>query len=113
MKKYECISCQFFTDHKPNFERHLKTKKHYDISTNISSNSSIIGKQKQDDIEDLKEYLKDLKEFVRMLDQKQTMSHQMIIAILKSQDEQIQNLKEKFNKLTNYLQFPMEECKIE
>ena len=109
MKKYKCISCQFFTDHKPNFERHLKTKKHYEISTNISSNSSIIGKQKQDDIEDFKEYLKDLKEFVRMLDQKQTMSHQMIITVLKSQDEhlkrqyehlkrqddQIQNLKEK------------------
>ena len=28
MKKYRCLTCDFHTNHKPNFERHLKTKKH-------------------------------------------------------------------------------------
>ena len=28
MKKYNCVSCNFHTNHKPNFERHLKTNKH-------------------------------------------------------------------------------------
>ena len=28
MKKYNCSSCGFHTNHKPNFQRHLETKKH-------------------------------------------------------------------------------------
>ena len=28
MKKYNCESCNFHTDHKPNYLRHLRTSKH-------------------------------------------------------------------------------------
>ena len=28
MYKYHCISCHYYTNHKPNFERHIRSKKH-------------------------------------------------------------------------------------
>ena len=33
MPKYECISCEFCTEHKPNYERHLQTLKHIATTT--------------------------------------------------------------------------------
>ena len=43
MEKYRCQSCQFFTNHRPNFERHLKTTKHKKYSANIALNSANIA----------------------------------------------------------------------
>ena len=102
-KVYECNYCNKNFKHPSSMYRHMKH----------------VCKQKQDDMKDSNEFvsllddMKYLKKLLSILDEKQTMNNQMIIKILKRQDEQIEDLKEKFNKLTNYLQFPMEECKIE
>ena len=36
MTKYKCISCNFYTNHKPNFQRHLQTNKHRICSSNVA-----------------------------------------------------------------------------
>ena len=43
MKKYRCLSCNFYTDHRPNFQRHLQTSKHKKYSSNIALYSNDIA----------------------------------------------------------------------
>lgn len=43
MEKYKCLVCQFSTNHKPNFERHIRTKKHKKNTKNIALFSNHIA----------------------------------------------------------------------
>ena len=43
MEKYKCLVCQFSTNHKPNFERHTRTKKHKKNTKNIALFSNHIA----------------------------------------------------------------------
>ena len=43
MKKYRCIACNFSTDHRPNFQRHLRTSKHKKCSSNVALCSSDVA----------------------------------------------------------------------
>jgi DNA-binding protein H-NS len=43
MKKYRCIACNFSTDHRPNFQRHIRTSKHKKCSSNVALCSSDVA----------------------------------------------------------------------
>ena len=44
MVKYECVLCKFITDKKANYQRHIKTKKHFNNLLTKEENENMINK---------------------------------------------------------------------
>lgn len=116
MNHYYCNLCNFYSDHKANYERHLKTKKHQTISTKLGENAKKLAKvsQKKNNYSCLycnKEYKhrsslskhikynceknkdEDLKELVRLMNLQ-----------IQQKDNQINNMNRQIEKLTEKLQ---------
>jgi hypothetical protein len=47
MVKYECLFCKFYSDKKANYQRHIKTKKHFNNLVFIEGNENSFEKKKE------------------------------------------------------------------
>ena len=122
MKKYNCDSCDFHTNHKPNFERHLQTIKHKkccNINMDLSNISDTIVPKKIHECKYCGKILKhhtslsrhikytckknedeDFKELARLMNEKD----RYLVEVIKDNNNQMNKMYKQIEKLKNKLQ---------
>jgi len=98
MEKYKCLSCHFSTNHKPNFDRHLKTKKHQKCSSNIALNSPNIALNSPNiAFSSSPEMLYQCKYCNKVLQHQSSLSRHIKYSCKKNKDEDLKELARLFN----------------
>ena len=98
MEKYKCLSCHFSTNHKPNFDRHLKTKKHKKYSSNValcSSNVALCSSNVAFSVPAKKVY--ECKYCKKILQHHTSLSRHIKYSCKKNKDEDLKELARLFN----------------
>ena len=86
MKKFKCEYCNFYTDHKPNYDRHLNTKKHLNNIEKINNELKDKDNNENKELNDIKQMCIELKRQNEL------------------KDKQILRIENQIEKLTNIIQ---------